>query len=704
MVNAGTIIGTSYAVEFAAVSGNRLVIDPDAVFSGTVTGGNTIGSAQVSTLELASAGSAGTLSGLGTQFVDFAQCHGGRRGAMDAAGDGHDRSRGLADQCRHPQRAGDAGGGRNFSNASTGTVTASNGEAVYGRTGGAATVVNAGVIIDTNTSAGDGIQLAGGGSVTNQSGGTISGYYGIYGTNAVVTVVNAGTITVNATDLDAGDGVRLMAGGSVTNQSGGVISGWKGIYGEDAVTVVNAGSIEGDDSPYSGGSGIDLQAGGSVTNQSGGVISGRYTIRGYNAAVTIVNTGKIMGYGAGVDLLAGGSVTNQSGGTIAAKFGINIIGTGTVLNAGVIEGSDESGLYVNGDSTITNQAGGYITGYFGFNAIVLRGSATVVNAGGIADTNGDAIYLLSGGNVTNQSGGWIRGFDGIYARGSGATVVNAGTISGTRYAVNFAAGYANRLVIDPGAVFSGTVTGGNTIGGTAVSTLELASAGSAGTLSGLGTRFIDFAQITVDAGAQWTLQPTDTIEAGVTLTNAGSLSGSVTLAAGGVLSNASTGTVTALGGTAVYGMAGGAATVVNAGVIAGYVALTGDGIDLAGGGSVTNQSGGTISGLEGIYGAHAAMTVVNAGTIAGTTYAVQFAAGYANRLIVDPGAVFTGQVSGGNTIGAAQVSTPRTGFRRFGRHAGRGWARTTSISPRSRWTPGRNGRCCRRTRSKPASR
>ena len=80
------------------------------------------------------------------------------------------------------------------------------------------------------------------------------------------------------------------------------------------------------------------------------------------------------------------------------------------------------------------------------------------------------------------------------------TVVNAGTIAGTTYAVQFAAGYANRLIVDPGAVFTGQVSGGNTIGAAQVSTLELASAGSAGTLSGLGTQYVDFAQVTVDAG------------------------------------------------------------------------------------------------------------------------------------------------------------------------------------------------------------
>jgi hypothetical protein len=35
--------------------------------------------------------------------------------------------------------------------------------------------------------------------------------------------------------------------------------------------------------------------------------------------------------------------------------------------------------------------------------------------------------------------------------GAAVAVVNAGTITGGSYAVDFAAGYANRLVIDPNA-------------------------------------------------------------------------------------------------------------------------------------------------------------------------------------------------------------------------------------------------------------
>jgi hypothetical protein len=76
------------------------------------------------------------------------------------------------------------------------------------------------------------------------------------------------------------------------------------------------------------------------------------------------------------------------------------------------------------------------------------------------------------------------------------------------------------VVIDPNAVFSGTVNGRNAIDAAVVSTLELASAGSVGTLSGLGTKYVDFAQVTVDAGAQWTLTGANTLAAGYTLTDA----------------------------------------------------------------------------------------------------------------------------------------------------------------------------------------
>ncbi len=79
VINSGTIYGSTYALGFAQFDDptgggiqNRLVVNPGAVFVGRVNAAgenpNTLNSA---TLEFASGASAGTLSGIGTQFTGF---------------------------------------------------------------------------------------------------------------------------------------------------------------------------------------------------------------------------------------------------------------------------------------------------------------------------------------------------------------------------------------------------------------------------------------------------------------------------------------------------------------------------------------------------------------------------------------------------------------------------------------------------------
>ncbi len=70
LTNAGTIVGnTGTAVAFGGTGSKLLVLDPGSGFSGVVTGGTNASN----TLELASGASAGTLSGLSNQYIDFAQ-------------------------------------------------------------------------------------------------------------------------------------------------------------------------------------------------------------------------------------------------------------------------------------------------------------------------------------------------------------------------------------------------------------------------------------------------------------------------------------------------------------------------------------------------------------------------------------------------------------------------------------------------------
>ena len=88
---------------------------------------------------------------------------------------------------------------------------------------------------------------------------------------------------------------------------------------------------------------------------------------------------------------------------------------------------------------------------------------------------------------------------GVFLTGGSGTVTNAGTIAGSSDAITFSGSSNDRLVVDPGAVFTGAVSGG---GGT--NTLELAS--GTYSLSGINTgSFVNFQNLLVDGGADWSL-------------------------------------------------------------------------------------------------------------------------------------------------------------------------------------------------------
>jgi plastocyanin len=494
--------------------------------------------------------------------------------------------------------------------ANGGVVSAQAGGTISGIIGvqisGAAVTVNNAGSISGNLTSGAAITMSGGGTVTNLAGGTLSGSYGVGAVSAAATVINAGSIG-DGTSLPTGAAIALKHGGGITNQSGGqIVAGLQGIYGGGAVlTLVNAGTVAGGPST---GNGVILASGGLITNQSGGLISGKYGIRALAVAATVANYGSIGGAftlasSGGVALSAGGSLNNHTGGTITGIKGAVLTG-GTVVNAGSISGNATTtvgaGVQLSSGAGLTNQSGGTITG---FNAVTAAAAATVVNAGSVGGNTatGSGVRLAAGGAITNQSGGTITAFTGILIAGA-ATVVNAGSIGGTT-AVAFASGVTNRLVANPGAVFTGTVNGGNTIGGTSISTLELTSATAAGTLGGLGTQFINFAQTTIDSGAAWTLTGTNTLATGASLTNSGTLTDAGTLLNRGTVTssqiNLNGGTLTNAAGvqlsTYVYGVApGGADTVVNLGTMTNTAAAS---VYLKGAGAVTNAAGGTITGL-----------------------------------------------------------------------------------------------------------
>jgi hypothetical protein len=505
------------------------------------------------------------------------------------------------------------------SNAASATILGG----VYGvaATNTTATVTNQGLIVGA---AQQGVLFLDGGYVSNSGSGTIAGaYFGVQVDGVSASVTNFGSISSTAifngsTSFDAA-GIDLADGGTVANgPTGDIRATWKGVEigaltAEASGTLLNQGTIYASNSSGSTGTAVWIHGPGLISNASFGTITGGYFgVQVFGASGSVANFGSISSSAifnesttfdaAGVDLADGGTVTNGPTGDIRATWkGVEIgaltadVG-GTVLNQGVIYASNSRG------------------------------------------NTGAAVWIHGPGLISNATSGTISGGPyGIVAYYQ-TTVVNLGSIRGSEFAVSATPGFADRVVDAPGAIFSGIVLGGNDIGTSIASTLELASGTSVGTLNGLGSYFIQFEDVTIDSGASWTWV-SDGIGAGYTitdagtLTNTGSLGSSVTLGVGAVLTNASGGTIVGSGLAALSGPSGGTAIVVNAGLIdpATY------GVYLPGGGSVTNARGGTIAGTAfGVKIGGGSGTVTNAGTIVG---GIDLDGTGSNLLVLDPGGV-----------------------------------------------------------------
>ena len=374
-------------------------------------------------------------------------------------------------------------------------------------------VNNYGLIQGTS---GTGVFLASGGTVTNAASGVITGAIdGVAIENAAGTVSNFGDVVSTPTGT-SGAAVYLGGGGIVTNEAGAIIvSSHTGVsFKNVAGSVANYGTILSTATGTSG-AGVYLGAGGTVTNEAGGSITAALdAVSAKNLAATVVNDGTIAsGTDVGVYLGAGGQLTNiglidsravNHGGVVLNNI------AGTVVNRGTIE---NTGSY-NG---VRFEAGGYLD-----NIGLVSGVNDGVLIGGTTAT-GAAAVVANFATITGAIGVYVNAGDT-----GNNTVTNAGVIIGTSgTAVQFGAG-SNLLTVDPGAVFSGIV-----LGGSGSNTLELASAASSGALSGIGTNFVGFTTVEVDAAAVWLLTGANTLAAGSTLATAGTLQDGGSLTVGG---------------------------------------------------------------------------------------------------------------------------------------------------------------------------
>ncbi len=407
----------------------------------------------------------------------------------------------------------------------TGTIDAPGGVALDLESPIVWTLFNDGLVAISGAS-GTGVRLGAGGTIVNEAGGSIVGAgYGAFIAGGAGTVTNAGLVQSKGT---LGIALTLLGGGVVDNDAGATITGGHAVeIGGAGGTLTNAGFISGYASAVYGNAvtnvgvitssntaGIQLigTAAGTVTNATSATIAGGWGIIDTLHAAAIDNGGLISGSAfdsEGIFLAAGGTVSNASGGTITGYlYGVDIengvqslINAGTVTATGTLNGVAVSTTF--GGAAYVGNTGSIIGSKAGVGIKSISGS--VNNSGLIEGGTGYGVALPSG-DVTNARGGVIRGgLSSIVYLGGFGTVTNAGTIeaavnpSMTSNAVLFRNGYADRLIADPGAVFVGTVNGGNSIGASAVSVLELApGVGSIATVTNFGS-------IVFDPGAAWTI-------------------------------------------------------------------------------------------------------------------------------------------------------------------------------------------------------
>ncbi len=324
----------------------------------------------------------------------------------------------------------------------SGRVSSVDGDGIDGAAGTAWHITNRGIV---SSAAQSGISLAGAGSLNNV--GKTSGYYAGLQTGGAGAVQNQGKIIATW-----GDGVELDGGGTVTNKASGVVSGGRHGAGVaisgGAGTVVNQGKITG---IYGG---VSLNSGGAVTNAGSGVITSdlRSSAVEISGGGVVTNYGEISGGAGGVYLFDGGSVTNT--GTIAATSGLVASGVwlasgGVVTNGknGSISGCGDGIRTLSGSATIVNA--GTISG--GTNSVVFdpgtSGNRLVIEPGavfkGAADatgTSGSTIELAGGkGAISGINSGQFLGFDRLAVDGDAnwsvagsdtiAAVLNDGVLS-----------------------------------------------------------------------------------------------------------------------------------------------------------------------------------------------------------------------------------------------------------------------------------
>jgi autotransporter-associated beta strand protein len=339
--------------------------------------------------------------------------------------------------------------------------------------------------------------------------------------------------------------------------------------------------------------------------------------------------------------------------------------TGGTLNITPTAGTVNPGLQILSGSTLDISEEGTVN----------VGAFTVDNFGTI-DLGAEEFEGLNAGTIRNENTGLIEGVGLTF--GGAVTVVNAGVISSQTLG-------GNAITVFGGP---GTITNSGTITSPGFATIELDDGGSianTGKILATGGAAIEFfdggslnngASGTIAGTTDGVLAPNVLPDSGVgteaaavvtqaaaapavTIINSGAISGATGIQAssGGSVTNNAGGVIQGTAGDGIDALPNSGVlppplTVVNSGTISG----TTSGIDLTGGGSITNNAGGTISAATGnpaVIANGGPVTFSNAGTINGsvTLAALPETVSVANQATLVTGGKIAGDLNLGTNIG-----------------------------------------------------
>lgn len=334
--------------------------------------------------------------------------------------------------------------------------------------------------------------ISGGTGVVLQAGSILNGSAGS---------IRAATVGVSERYRNNGTG---PAPAYIPINNGGTIVGGIGV--EIATgTVDNAGLIEWSNSSF--GVGVRI-ANGSLTNT--GNIEAAASLQVPAPGTNLFQTAVDVGFSS---IISGHTFSTPSG----------VSNMGIILGGGVDDGIRlQNGTFLNSGTVEAGAVGaGSISYGIGLDANHVTGSNNGLIAGGYGASKGGSGAALAYGSFLN-TGKIVGGSAGTAGAGGAGVYINVGTFENAGTVVGGMAngtlgdavsmsstqpdGQGVSVIVDPGAVFQGTVLADiPPPGHGGIATLDLAGT-TASTLSGFGSQFLNFDELVFNPGATWTVE------------------------------------------------------------------------------------------------------------------------------------------------------------------------------------------------------